>query len=237
MKQEFSYPVYLPLLIVLLVVLVLASVARAATPVSVSRSPLEVDRGRIYTDLLRERPTETLKPQAEVGVSTWRPRGRAYSDFTNQTAPQTALRLVVPGPSAGPVALNGVAGFGYLGLTRTEAVTLSNGVETTNERQISILELPLGFELAPKGLAFGRLSAFAELGALPTLFVFGHSLDEDGHSNGGLGAYGDLGALYNFGGPRFDAVSLVATAGYRTRISGDVDTAGFAARFGVRLGL
>lgn len=229
MKQEFSYPVYLPLLIVLLVVLVLASVARAA--------PLPVDRGRIYADLLKERPTETMRPQAEVGVSTWRPRDRAYNDFTNQTVPKTTLRLVAPGFSTGSVAVNGAVGFGYLGLTRTEPVTLSNGVETTNERQISILELPLGFEVAPKRLAIGRLSAFAELGALPSLFVFGHSLDEDGHSNGGLGAYGDLGALYNFGGPRFDSVSLVATAGYRTRISGDVDTSGFAARFGVRLGL
>lgn len=229
MKNESAYPFFLPLVAVLLLVLALASVARAA--------PLPVDRGRIYADLAREKPTETMKPQAEVGVSSWRPRDRAYSDFTNATVPQTSLRLVAPAFTAGSVALNGVAGFGYLGLTRSEPVTLSNGVEATNERQISILELPLGFEIAPKALSMGRLSGFAEIGALPSLFVFGHSLDEDGHSNGGLGAYGDLGAVYNFGGPRFDAFSLVATAGYRTRISGNLDLSGFAARFGVRLGL
>jgi hypothetical protein len=220
-----------------LLAVVLLTVAILSLAATARAEPLPVDRGRIYRDIVREKTTSEMNPQAEVSASSWRPRTTEYSTYQKQNIPQVSLRFVVPAFRLGSVAFRGVGGLSYLSLTHDEAITLPDGVRTTNEHQISTLEMPLGFEIAPRGLAWGRLSGFAEIGALPALFVFGHSLDGDGSSNGGLGAYGDLGALFNFGGPRFDSFSLVATAGYRSRISGDIDTEGFAARFGVRVGL
>lgn len=216
-------------LLIAIALLSLAASARAA--------PLQVDRGRIYKDIVQDRPRGDRDPQAEVGLSTWRPHDPDFSRFKDQGVPELTARLVIPAFRAGSVDMSGVIGVGYLGLTRSEPVILSNNVHTMNDRQISILEMPIGLEVAPRMLSVGHLSGFAEIGALPSLFVYGHSLDDDGHSNAGFSGYGDLGAIYNFGGTRFDSFSLVATAGYRARVSGDVDTKGFAARFGLRVGL